>query len=300
MNLRYMEFIVTLAETRSFTKAAKKLKMSQPLLSKSIISLENELKISLFERTTPLTLTKAGEIYAAKAKIMLETFEELNDQIKELNGIMTGKVRIGFSQTGYNLMPSILPKFCKKFPKADIKIVQAFSALNVRDRLIKDELDLAMLVYPMDTQGLEYQVIKEDKLYLVLPVTHELVKKYKNDDDRYPKIELKELKNEKFILPNAYQRERFEFDKIFKKAGFAPNIFCESETADITVSIVASGVGACFVPPQFIKGEVKERVMLFDINEPLLKQTLILAHKQDKKLSKLALEFIKMAKDEQI
>ena len=128
----------------------------------------------------------------------------------------------------------------------------------------------------------------------MLPALHPFSLKYKNQD---AKISLKELKNEKFVLPKESQRSRTEIDLAFKKAGFTPKIFCETETFDIANSIVASGYGACFTIPQFIKEDKADKVRLFDIGEPTLAKTLILAYKEDKKLSKLAQEFIKIAKE---
>lgn len=296
MSLRQMEFAVKVAECKSFTKAANKLKVAQPSLSQSILNLENELKVTLFDRTnTPVSLTHAGEIYISKAKVILELLSELNGQIQNISGLSDEKIKIGFSQTGYSLLPDLLPNFCKRYPNADIKIVQIFSTLNIRKMLLDEEIDIGMLILPIDTQGLSYKVIKEEKALLALPITHPLATKFKKAATEYPHISLSELKNEKFILPKGTQRSRSSFDEIFKNVGFEPNIFCETETFDIANSIVASGVGACFTLPQFIKEDKKEKIVLFDIDEPLLKRTLVLAYKKDKKLSRIEKEFLDIA-----
>ncbi len=125
---------------------------------------------------------------------------------------------------------------------------------------------------------------------------HPLAQKAKKRAKGYPSLVLSELKNEKFILPKDTQRSRPIFDKIFKKAGFEPNIFCETETFDIANSIVASGIGACFTLPQFIKEDKENKIMLFNIDEPLLSRTVVLAYRKDKRLSKITQEFLSIAK----
>jgi transcriptional regulator, lysR family len=295
MNLRQMELVLKVASEKSFTKAANALKVPQPSLSQSILNLEKEIGMPLFNReTNPVSLTNAGEIYLSKAKLVFDVLEDLNTELSELGGAKRGKIRIGFSQNGYNMIPEALPKFCKRFSGANIKVMQIFSTLKIRKMIIDDELDIGMLIMPIDANGLKCEVVKRQDMFLALPALHPLSLKYKNHDT---KISLKELKNEKFILPKESQRSRAEIDLAFKKAGFAPKIFCETETFDIANSIVASGYGACFTIPQFIKEDKADKVRLFDIGEPTLAKTLILAYKEDKKLSKLAQEFIKIAKE---
>ncbi|MGH1601496.1 hypothetical protein [Campylobacter majalis] len=80
-------------------------------------------------------------------------------------------------------------------------------------------------------------------------------------------------------------------------AEFKPKILCETETFDVANAIVASGVGACFSISGLIKEDKKDKIKLFDIDEPSLAKTLVIAYKKDKKLSELTSEFIKMAKE---
>ncbi|MBE3022793.1 MULTISPECIES: LysR family transcriptional regulator [Campylobacter] len=296
MNLRQMELVLKTAELKSFTKAANELKVPQPSLSQSILNLEKEIGMPLFNRTTnPVSLTHAGEIYCQKARLVFDILNDLNLELSEMGGAKSGKIRIGFSQNGYIMTPDVLPKFCKKFNKASIKILQVFSTLKIRKMLIDDEIDLGMLILPIDTEGLKYEIIKTQEMFLALPILHPLSQKYKGQKN--PKISLKDVKDEKFILPKQNQRSRILFDEIFKRANIKPEILCETETFDIANSIVASGVGACFTIPEFIKEDKKDKITLFDINEPSLNKTLILAYKEDKKPSNLMLEFIKMAKE---
>ena len=297
MSLKQIECVVMVAKLKSFTKAAQKLKIAQPSLSQSINILEKQVGVPLFDRsTTPISLTHAGEIYIAKAGAIIELYNDLNTQMHDISSFQTGKLRLGFSQTGYHFIADALPTFYKKFPNADIKITQVFSTLNLEKILIDGDVDIATLMLPLHSDELSYKVIKEENACLALPITHPIAQKSKKRSKGYPLLSLSELKNEKFILPKTSQRSRPIYDKIFQKAGYEPNVFCETETFDIANSIVASGIGACFTLPQFIKEDKKDKLMLFSIDEPLLSRTVVLAYKKDKRLSKIAQEFLSIAK----
>jgi DNA-binding transcriptional LysR family regulator len=297
MSLKQIECVVMVAKLKSFTKAAHRLNIAQPSLSQSINILEKQIGVPLFDRsTTPISLTHAGEIYLSKADAIIELYHDLTIQMRDVTGFETGKLRLGFSQTGYHFIPDALSKFYKKFPKADIRVSQVFSTLNLEKMLLDGDVDIATLILPLHSDELSYKVIKEEQALLALPIMHPLAQKAKKRAKGYPSLVLSELKNEKFILPKDTQRSRPIFDKIFKKAGFEPNIFCETETFDIANSIVASGIGACFTLPQFIKEDKENKIMLFNIDEPLLSRTVVLAYRKDKRLSKITQEFLSIAK----
>ena len=298
MSFKQIECVVMVAKLKSFTKAAQKLKIAQPSLSQSINILEKHIGVPLFDRsTTPISLTHAGEIYHSKANAIIELYNDLNVQMRDVTGFENGKLRLGFSQTGYHFIPDALSKFYNKFPNADIKVTQVFSTLNLEKMLLDGDVDIATLILPLHSDELSYKVITEEQALLALPITHPLAQKVKKRAKGYPTLSLSELKNEKFILPKASQRSRPIFNQIFKKAGFEPNIFCETETFDIANSIVASGIGACFTLPQFIKEDKEDKLMLFSIDEPLLSRTVVLAYKKEKRLSKIAQEFLSIAKN---
>lgn len=298
MSFKQIECVVMVAKLKSFTKAAQKLKIAQPSLSQSINILEKHIGVPLFDRsTTPISLTHAGEIYLSKANAIIELYNDLNVQMRDVTGFENGKLRLGITQTGYHFIHDAVSTFSKKFPKTDLSITQVFSTLNMKKMLLDGDVDIGTLILPLHTDELSYKVIKEEQVCLALPIMHPLAQKVKKKVKGYPTIALSELKNEKFILPKDSQRSRSIYDAIFKKAGFEPTVFCETETFDIANSIVASGIGACFTLPQFIKADKEDKLVLFSIDEPLLIRTVVLAYRKDKRLSRIAHEFLSIAKD---
>lgn len=298
MSFKQIECVVMVAKLKSFTKAAQKLKIAQPSLSQSINILEKHLGVPLFDRsTTPISLTHAGEIYLSKANAIIDLYNDLNVQMRDVTGFENGKLRLGITQTGYHFIHDALSTFYKKFPKTDLHITQVFSTLNLKKMLLDGDIDIGTLILPLNTDELAYKILKEEQVCLALPITHPFAQKVKKRSKGYPSISLNDLQNEKFILPKDTQRSRSIFDTIFKKAGFEPNVFCETETFDIANSIVASGIGACFTLPQFIKEDKQDQLMLFSLDEPLMTRTVVLAYRKDKSLSRIAHEFLAIAKN---
>lgn len=297
MSLKQIECVVMAAKLKSFTKAAHKLKIAQPSLSQSINTVEKQLGVPLFDRSTnPISLTHAGEVYITKANSIIELYNDLNVQMRDVSGFQSGKLRLGITQTGYHFIEDALSTFYKKFPNTSLTIIQVFSTLSLQKMLLDGDIDLATLILPLNTEELNYKIIQEEQVCLALPISHPIAQKTKRRAKGFPLISLAEVKNEKFILPKDTQRSRPIYNAIFKKAGFEPKVFCETETFDIANSIVASGIGACFTLPQFIKEDKKDKIMLFNIDEPLLNRTIVLAYRKDKSLSRIAYEFLSISK----
>ena len=296
MIFRRMQLVLKIAELRSFTKAALALKIPQPSLSQSIATLEKELGAQLFNRKeNPITLTEAGKIYLEKARLISAILDDLRGEISDLNDLRKGTISLGFSQNGYILLPNLLSKFVKKFKNANVRITQHSSTLAIRQMILDGELDVGMVILPIDTAGLEYEHILTQDVYLALPSAHPLAMKFK--DKEIPQISINLLREEKFILPSAKLRSRKGYDELFAAYGIAPQILCEIDTFEIANAIVASGVGACFTIPQMIKSDKADLIKLFKIKEFDEQKTLVLAYKKGKKLTKIEKEFIKLAKE---
>lgn len=298
MGLRQLEYMIKVAEERSFSKAAKKLNIAQPSLSQYILNLEKSMGIALFDRTkTPISLTHAGEVFLKKAEEILRMNHELKTQMEDMAGLKIGKVTIGISQTGVHFISKVLARFRKKYPSVEIELFEASSSEEMEKWLQEGVVDLATLILPIISDVLSYEIIEEETMMLALPIHHPLVKEIKvKGKQLYSSISLSLLKDEKFILPKSTQRSRLVFDTLFQEAGFTPNVLCETTTMDTANAIVASGLGVGFTLPQMIRSADKDKLALFSLQSPLMTRTLVLAYKKEKYLPKIAHEFLSVAK----
>lgn len=298
MSLRHMQIAVSIAELKSFTKAAEKLGVSQPSLSKSVSLLESELGAELFDRKNGLSLTYAGEIYISKAKNLLRLNDELNNELHNLSKLKTGKLTIGMTPVTFKFIEKSLGIFCTRFSNANIKIIETHSEPEMFDMLDENRLDVAFSLHfkTMKNDKFLYENIADKRLFLAAPKAHPLVSKLLLDSNqKYPKTTLSEFKNEKFVLSDQSIRIQTGFENIFKSAGFSPDIFCMTDSIQTSNSIVSMGLGVGFSFEDFIDDKNRDFIALLDIiDEKLLDISLTCIYK---KFSKLASELIKITKN---
>jgi LysR family transcriptional regulator, hydrogen peroxide-inducible genes activator len=194
MDLDQLRYFLGVAEHQNFTRAAEKLRISQPALSRSIQKLEEELKQPVFERKTrTISLTEAGMLLQSRAQQVLTILEDTKAEITD-DG-QSGRVRVGAIPTiAPYFLPEVLRQFSRKFPKATLLVQE-----NTTDQLLKGltqgELDVAILALPVAARYLEVEVLFEEELLLVLPLDHPLVAKEKIrlcDVEPYPFVLLDE------------------------------------------------------------------------------------------------------------
>ena len=130
MELRQLRYLVTLAEERHFTRAAKRLQIAQPGLSQQIRKLEDELRTPLVDRTTRhVALTDAGERVAARARSIMGELEAMQSELDGLRGLRTGRVVAGVTPTPGPLgVATLLGRFRAANPEIDLVLREGFSA----------------------------------------------------------------------------------------------------------------------------------------------------------------------------
>ena len=177
MNSRQLQYAILLSQKRNFSHVAKELNITQPALSKQILSLETELGIKLFERNSnPIKLTSAGEFFVREAKELLYKEEQLLHSIEQFKSGDKGQLVIGITpfRSAY-LISGIIKKIREKFPDVHIKLVEEGSE-DLRNDVVDGKFDFAIVNLPVDESLLEIKPIEPDKLALV--ISNELVEKH--------------------------------------------------------------------------------------------------------------------------
>lgn len=195
MNIRHLTYFVTAAEEQSISRAAEKLNMTQPSLSRQIRSFEDYLGWSLFNRgAKSIELTHEGSIVLKEGKAILRYVKQAEMRVQQQVG--RGLLRIGYSPThAEHIFQYILPKFTADFP--DIRIqLNDLSSNDMRKQLIANELDL-IIDELGTTKNINWlQISNFDRIYAV-PEKHPLAKK--------KSISLEEIHNERLILFNRLE-----------------------------------------------------------------------------------------------
>ena len=169
INFLNLEYFLVAAEELNFTKAAKRLYISQQSLSNHISNLEKEFDIALFHRTTPLTLTYAGQVLEKRAREILELREETYHEIADIKDFSKGKLIIGMSHTrGRKILPEILPLYKEQFPNIDLQLIEGNSS-ELDAGLLHGEIDLIIGMLPFKVENIETVPLCDEEILLAVP-----------------------------------------------------------------------------------------------------------------------------------
>jgi DNA-binding transcriptional LysR family regulator len=245
MDLRRLRYFVAVAEESSVSRAARRLHMAQPPLSRQIKQLEEELGVLLFERSSRgVRTTEAGELLLEEARRIFTLVESTVSMVRRVGRGEVVRLTLGFVPSSSDeLLPPILSNFGEKYPEVDLFLREMRPELIVQ-RLHEGQIDAGFLYLPLDDPSLEVECVSREPLVIALPAKHPLTSE--ND------VDLASFADEPFILPARYRRVPGLYGQVTdacRKAGFTPNAVQKDVWLMQTiVGLVAGGIGAALVP----------------------------------------------------
>ena len=173
INLDQLRIFQAVAQSRSFTRAAGLVHLTQPGISKHIRQMEQYYGVPLFDRTgKKVTLTAPGEILLEATQEIMSVIEAAELRIDDLKGLRGGKLRLGASfPVGVYLLPGVLATFRKRYPAVDVKLDISLSEV-IEARVLANELDLGLVTYEPHDSRLLAKTFMTDKLVVILPPNH--------------------------------------------------------------------------------------------------------------------------------
>jgi DNA-binding transcriptional LysR family regulator len=248
MKLSHLRDIIAVAETGSLRAAGRRLGVAQPAITRSIREIENELGIALFQRHAKgVSLTPMGETFLRRASTIQSQLRRAREEIEQLKGSSTGQVSIALAiASGIALMPSILPNFRKRFPKALLKVTESLFQ-PVEADIISGEIDF--FVGPLDaassTTKLSVETLFDNHRYILARKGHPL---------RGAKS-LSDLLDVGWIRPSfSTSRGEADFEDMFERAGLPqPNIVMHTRSALMTLLSVANSDLLTVLPAQWLE-----------------------------------------------
>ncbi len=242
MELRHLRYFVTVAEELHFGRAAQRLHMAQPPLSRQIQVLEAELGFQLFERSRRrVELTPAGNALLSGARQVFDTLDVAIHDARSASAGESGRLVVGYpSSLAYSGLTELLRAFRTRFPGVDMTLRELSPGEQI-DALKAGNLDVGFVRSSLDDPSLVAERVRKEALMVVLPDDHPLCSKRV--------IPLAALAQEPFVLfPRA--RGPAYFDQLMalcRAAGFTPRIVQEAAQLDI-ISMVAAGFGISIMP----------------------------------------------------
>lgn len=242
MELRHLRYFTTLAQERNFTRAARRLNVSQPPLSQQIKALENEVGTLLFVRTSRrVELTAAGQVFLDHATAILERAEQASAHARAVGAGHVGRLDIGSSGSLLlGPLPQLIAGFRRAYPGVDVALHEMTPAAQLtalRDR----RLDISFSRTPVADECLSAELAWQDPVVAALPRNHRLAARRK--------LALKDLAGEEFVLLRLDSSAFAAYlNQCCVDAGFLPRASQYVVESQAIASLVAAGLGVALVP----------------------------------------------------
>ncbi|WP_436771869.1 LysR family transcriptional regulator [Yinghuangia sp. YIM S09857] len=249
MELQQMRYVIAVAETNSFTRAAQRCLVVQSALSHQIARLEKELGAKLFERTSRrVRLTAAGAAFLPAARQCLHAAERAAAEVAAAVGEVRGRLAVGLIPTVAAVdVPALLKEFHERHPHARISLT-----VGASDELVEQvragETEVAFLGIPVTARprGVTAHELSRERLVAVVSPNHPLA--------RESSVDLRRLSTEVFVDLPAKTAGRAQSDLAFAAAGLTREVAFEVTNADYLVRLVVAGMGVALLPPAYVAG----------------------------------------------
>ena len=291
MELRHLRYFIAVADELSFTKAAQKLRLAQPSLTRQVRNLEDEIGVRLLNRAhNRITLTDEGRAFLFDAKKLLAMCAESVATVQRMQRGESSQLNIGYvSNIHYALLPATLGAFRKLCPQVALNLFDMRSDEQL-DALDSRKIDLGFfgLRPALSGHDLLSECVAHDTMVVALPSSHPLAGK--------PKVKLVDLAPLFFIgmSVKTHPGEREWLLETCQRAGFTARILQEADTEPTAIRFVNDGLGMALVPEQ-ITGLPHEGVVFRPLFPPLRREATI-AWRADNQ-SKPLRDYIQIVKD---
>jgi DNA-binding transcriptional LysR family regulator len=245
MQMRHLECFLAVAEELHFTRAAQRLHLSQPPLSRHVKELEQELGVTLFQRTRRnVALTEAGRAYQQRVHSILSQLEQARVEAQRIQRGEVGTLTIGFvGALTYEFLPGLLRRYRARMPNVHLALRDLVPAEQI-EALTAGRIDVGFAGILPDDCGPEaaHRVLRRERMVAALPDGHVLAKR--------KTVPLEALAEEPWVLIErkiSPSYDRF-IRRLCAEAGFAPRIEHEAARAQAMLGLVAVGLGVTIVP----------------------------------------------------
>ncbi|WP_254205170.1 LysR substrate-binding domain-containing protein [Nocardia alni] len=241
LSLEQVRGFVVVAEEGNFRRAAERLRMTQPPLSRQIQKLERDIGVLLLDRTQrQVELTPAGAVFLAEARRLLALAEAAPSTARLVAAGRTGTVRIGFTATtGFGYLGRFLNEISRSLPEVELTLTEQVSAVQFEE-LSSGKLDLAFARPPFDRAEFDARLVHREPLVLAVPEGHRLV-------GTRP-LELTELEGERLLVYAPGPARYFAELLATTLAGISYDSADQLTQVHTMLALVAAGRGLALVP----------------------------------------------------
>ena len=286
MDLFALETFLAVSQERSFSRAALRLRRTQPAVSQTIAKLEAELGESLFERSArDGSLTDSGEVLQEYAQKLLNLRQEAADALGDLRSLHRGRLNLAANEyTCLSLLP-VLDQFCRAHPRIKVA-VQRSLASRIPDEVLAHSVELGIVSFRPDDPALESIVIFRDELALIVNPKHPLA--------QAEAVSIRQLDGEHFVAHNVASPQRIKVFEAFQRHKTHLRIDVELPSLEAVRRFVEQGNGVALVPALTVDRELASGSLVrVAVRELHMERNLRVVHRKNASLSHAAVSFLR-------
>ena len=275
IELRHLRYFCAVADELHFGRAARRLHIAQPALSRQIRRLEEEVGTTLLARTQrSVALTMPGQAFLERSRRILDEVGRAVAEANRIAGGQTGRLRVAFIHSStYSLTPTALNIFASRHPGICVDL-QEMTVIGQKRAISLGDIDIGLLRPPIEDRDLAFESVMKESFVLAVPQHHKLAGR--------KDVTLPELAQEQFIMFDRRQSPLFH-ERIMtscEAAGFTPRVAQEAIQIHTVLGLVGAGLGIALMPDAALKLSMP-RVRFLSVAQPIEPVEIALAWRRD-------------------
>ncbi|MBR3108772.1 MAG: LysR family transcriptional regulator [Clostridia bacterium] len=291
MNTKQFQYVLTLAQESSFSRAADILNITQPSLSQYIKKIEREVGLQLFDRTNgEVRITDAGKVYIETAQQILDLEHQMETSFSDIAANRAGSLIIGAAPyRAASMMPTISRSFQALHPGMHL-VVREGTTAELAEGMEHGEFDLALTLLPIDGRLFSWEKVVEEELVLAVPSGFPQPASSAVPSRKFPAVDAKTLNGQRMVMLTdaQYMQKQLQNILIDHMISIRPAAIVKSLEAQI--EFVKAGVGIALVPSGIERFCKDGTVAFYSFTDPLPRREVVVMWRKDRKLSKVAME----------
>jgi DNA-binding transcriptional LysR family regulator len=282
MDLLQLRYFQVVARTEHITRAAEELSIAQPSLSKTILHLEKEIGISLFDRHgRSIRLNQFGKAFLEHIETIFRELEEGQRKVRAMAGLEYGEISLVTASVCW--LPALLHRFQVLHPSVHFRLSQ-YPLAELPHQLETGACDFCFLSTPLMKPGIQWRPLRTEEFLLVVPPTHRLAGQ--------ESVPLREVAHEAVVIEKVGYGIRDLIDNFCQQAGFTPTVSYEIDEPAALYEFVKAGLGVA-ISPAIMKKQISEQgLRSLHLTNPTCQWTFGIAWHQKHSLSQAAHAFL--------
>lgn len=303
------EYIYEVYKTRSFSRAAANLYISQPALSATVRRIENRLQAPIFDRSSnPIRLTECGEQYIRAIERLMDMENDFENYLNDREHLRVGHLSVGGSNLFASyILPPMLAEYMTKYPAIDVSLSEA-STKDLEKKLSDGSLDFVMDNYSFSPSLYERHFFRKEHLLLAVPAAFASnqgmerfrlsaadIRAFKHLLDETKRPPLSAFSSEPFLLLRSGNDTRERSERLFERAGISPRVLLKLDQQVTAYRIACYGMGAAFVTDTLIcQAKDDGALWFYRLDEELSCRDIYFYRKKNRYLTRTMEAFIRM------